>query len=83
MPQDTNLLLKITLKCAKCCLWCMDKTVKYITFYGYIFVAIEGTSFCAACIATFSFIIKYPAQMVSKKGLDMLARPSGWSHPCP
>ena len=61
--QESNLAIKLALKCAKCCLWCMDKTVKYITYYGYIFVAIEGTYFCAACFATFSFIVKYPAQM--------------------
>jgi hypothetical protein len=61
--QGSNLLLRIVMKCAQCCLYCMDRTVKFITYYGYIFVAIEGTSFCGACLATFSFIMKYPAQM--------------------
>jgi len=61
--QQSNFLLKVCMKCVQCCLWCMDKTVKFITFYGFIFVAIEGSSFCGACMSTFGFIMKYPAQM--------------------
>jgi len=61
--QGSNLLLRIVIKCAQCCLWCLDKTVRFITYYGFIFVAIEGSNFCTACLSTFSFIMKYPAQM--------------------
>lgn len=61
--QDKNFLLKLALKCAKCCLYCMDKTVKFITYFGFIFVAIEGSSFCGGCLSTFAFIMKYAAQM--------------------
>jgi len=61
--SGTNALLRLVLKCAKCCLWCLERTVKFITFYGYIFVAIEGSSFCRACLTTFGFIVKYPKQM--------------------
>lgn len=63
--QDTNLALKVVLKFTACCLWCFDKTIKFITFYGFIFVAVEGSSFCSACMSTFSFIIKYPAQLAT------------------
>jgi choline transporter-like protein 2/4/5 len=61
--QASNLALKIAMKCVQCCVWCFDQTVKFITYYGYIFVAIEGASFCSACWSTFSIIFKYPAQM--------------------
>jgi len=61
--QKSNFLLRMVICCTQCCLYCLDRTVKFITYYGFIFVAIEGSSFCGACISTFGFIMKYPAQM--------------------
>ena len=29
-----NAMLKLVVKCLKCCLWCFEKTVRY-THYGY------------------------------------------------
>eukprot|EP00964_Phaeocystis_antarctica_P051070 scaffold29783_cov42-Phaeocystis_antarctica.AAC.3 len=31
-----NAMLKLTVKCLKCCLWCFEKTVRY-TYYGYTY----------------------------------------------
>jgi len=42
--QGTNLALRLLLKCSQCCIWCLEKTIRFITKYGYIFVAIEGSS---------------------------------------
>jgi len=61
--QDSNLLLKVLMKCVQCCLWCFEKTVKFITYYGLIFVAVEGDNFCKSCFSTFKFICNYPGQM--------------------
>jgi len=61
--QKSNCLLRMVICCTQCCLYCLDRTVKFITYYGYIFVAIEGSTFCGACISTFGFIMKYPSQM--------------------
>jgi len=60
--QEKNFLLKIVVKCTRCCLWCLRKTVEFITLYGFIFVAIEGSSFCRACMDTFGFVACYPMQ---------------------
>ena len=72
--QQSNCMLKMVIKCAQCCIWCLDRTVKFITFYGFIFVAIEGSSFCAACLSTFSFICKYPAQLAVNRLVGNLLR---------
>lgn len=61
--QEKSLILKLVFKCVACCLWCLDKTLQYITAYAYIYVAMQGTGFCVSCFATFSLIVKYPLQL--------------------
>ena len=61
--QDKNLLLKVAIKCVQCCLWCFEKTVKFITNYCYIYVAMQGSGFCRSCFATFTLIFSHPAQL--------------------
>merc|ERR1712167_402161 len=61
--QKANKLLMLAIKCTQCCMWCLEKTIKFITDYCYIYVAMQGSSFCAACFQTFSLIIGNPAQL--------------------
>jgi len=61
--QEQNLLVKVAFKCVACCLWCLDKTLQFITAYCYIYVAMQGSGFCVSCSATFNLIIKYPLQL--------------------
>jgi choline transporter-like protein 2/4/5 len=61
--QKSNLVLWLALKCCMCCMWCLEKTVKYITGYAYIYVALQGSGFCSACFATFALIFSCPAQL--------------------
>jgi len=61
--QDANFLLKLAIKCTQCCMWCFEKTIKFITNYCYIYVAMQGASFCKACFLTFSLIVNNPAQL--------------------
>ncbi len=60
--QNNNLLLKVAFKCCHCCLWCLDKTLKFISSYGLVFVALLGSNFCTGCVQTFKFVVKNPAQ---------------------
>merc|ERR1719217_1724591 len=39
--QDSNKLLKLAIKCAQVCLYCFEKTVKFITNYCYIYIAMQ------------------------------------------
>ena len=61
--QDGNKLLKLAMKGVQCCMWCFEKTVKFISNYCYIYVAMQGSGFCKSCFATFSLIISHPAQL--------------------
>jgi len=61
--QKGNMLLRLTVKCCACCMWCLEKTLKFITNYCYIYIAMQGSSFCRACFATFGLIISNPAQL--------------------
>ena len=65
--QKKNCMLMIAIKCARCCAWCLRKTVEFISFYGFVFVAVDGQSFCLACKETFRLVIAYPAQTAVNK----------------
>lgn len=62
--QETNVLLKVVMKCTKCCLWCFEKTIRFVTGYGFVYVALEGCGFCPACWKTFKFIASNLQQVV-------------------
>ena len=61
--QETNRMMKLAIKCLKLCLLCLEKTVKFITRYCYIYVAMQGTGFCRSCFAVFSLITSNLAQL--------------------
>jgi len=60
--QEKNFMVKLVMKCAQCCMWCLEKTIQFVSYYGYVFVAMEGVSFCKGCNETFKLIAAYPAQ---------------------
>jgi choline transporter-like protein 2/4/5 len=46
--------------CCRCCLWCMEKCMKYINKVAYIFTVIKGEWFCsAACSAVTTLINEF------------------------
>ena len=51
-------MLRLVVKCAQCCMWCLERTIQFISYYGYIFVAMEGCNFCKGCSETFTLIAK-------------------------
>jgi len=61
--QEANLLLKVVMKCTQCCLWCFEKTIRFITGYGFVYIALEGCSFCNGCWKTFKFLLSHPIQV--------------------
>lgn len=70
----TNLLLRLLFKCVNCCLWCVEKTVEYISYWGFIFVAVHGTSFCRSCFDSFGFQMKYLSQTVVNKSVQAILK---------
>jgi len=61
--QEKSRLVRILMKCFKCCLACFERCVKYLTRNAYIFVAFRGHSFFGAAKEVFFLIKENMAQM--------------------
>ncbi|CAE7619387.1 slc44a2 [Symbiodinium sp. KB8] len=61
--QARNAQAKLLMKCVKCCLWCFEKCVKFLSKYAYIFTAMKGYSFCKAARNAIGAIISNAAQV--------------------
>ena len=72
VANGNSLVLKIVFKCCQLCLWCLEKTIKFITYYGFVFVALRGDNFCSACYMTFSFIVSNPMQVATNSVVTRL-----------
>ena len=56
---------KFVVRCTRCCLWCLEKCVRFVSSYCFIFTALNGDSFCAACRQTVRLATAYPAQLAT------------------
>mmetsp|Transcript_17306 Transcript_17306/g.44323 ORF Transcript_17306/g.44323 Transcript_17306/m.44323 type:complete len:745 (-) Transcript_17306:187-2421(-) len=72
--QEGNFLLKMSMCCVRCCMWCFEKCIKFVSGYAYIYVALNGDSFCSACKATFTLFLSYPAQVSVNAFVQTLLR---------
>lgn len=82
--QNTNMLYKMALKCASCAMWCLQKTIEFISYFGFVYIAMEGGSFCSACKKTFAFLLtpKNAAQTAVNKTVEkLLVVIIAWSTP--
>jgi len=72
--QDANFLYKMCIKCAQCGMWCLQKTIEFVSYYGFIFTALEGSSFCVSCKNTFAFLLtpKNAAQAAVNKTVEKI-----------
>lgn len=52
-----NTPARCCLQCCTCCLWLIEKFVKYLNHNAYTVVAIEGESFCQAAQIAFNAIV--------------------------
>merc|ERR1712167_541535 len=51
-------LVKVVLCAIQCCIWCMEKCMKFINRNAYILIAIHGISFCTAAKRAFFLILR-------------------------
>jgi choline transporter-like protein 2/4/5 len=61
--QETNVAVKIALKVVACCLWCLEKCLKFISKNAYILIAMKGRSFCTSTRESFILIFANMAQV--------------------
>jgi len=52
-----NPVMRIAMKVLQCCLWCLEKCVKFLNKNAYIQVAILGTNFCRSAKNAFYLIM--------------------------
>ncbi|CAD7702902.1 unnamed protein product, partial [Ostreobium quekettii] len=55
--QQENAAIKYIMRCVRCCLWCLEKIMKFINRNTYIMVAVKGTSYCRSAGRAVSLII--------------------------
>lgn len=51
-----NRFMQYVMRCIQCCLWCIEKCVKFLNKNAYIQVAILGTNFCTSAKNAFMLI---------------------------
>jgi len=52
IKDNENVVAKMLVKCCICCLWVLEKCLRYLNYNAYSLVAINGTNFCkSACDA--------------------------------
>jgi hypothetical protein len=58
-----NALVKALNCMLSCCLYCLEKCVKYLTHNAFVMVGIDGTSFCASAKSSFLFLLGNPVRV--------------------
>lgn len=58
LKKSENPVAKFMIKCMKCCLWCLEKFLKFLNRNAYIMIAIYGKSFCPAAKDAFFLIFR-------------------------
>jgi nitrogen fixation-related uncharacterized protein len=53
-----NVVVKATICCIRCVLWCLDKYVKFITKNAFIQIALNNKNFCSAAWTSFFLIVR-------------------------
>ena len=61
-----NTLVRLALKCAQCAVWCLQKSIEFVSYYGYVYVALEGGNFCIYSL--FIFCIKIGVGLPANNG---------------
>jgi len=61
---NNNDLAKCVICFCKCCLWCLEKFMRFINRNAYIMCAVKGTNFCKSAAAAFNLIMRNLVRVV-------------------
>ncbi|KAI0213013.1 Choline transporter-like protein 4 [Lamellibrachia satsuma] len=53
-----NAVAKFILKCLKCCFWCLEKFVRFLSKNAYIMIAVYGKNFCVSAKNAFNLVMR-------------------------
>ncbi|XP_039977578.1 choline transporter-like protein 4 [Xiphias gladius] len=59
-----NPFARFILCCMKCCLWCLEKFIKFINRNAYIMIAIYGKNFCVSAKNAFKLLMRNVIRVV-------------------
>lgn len=58
LKGSENEVAKFLIKCLKCCFWCLEKILRFITKNAYIMMGVHGKNFCASAKDAFNLILR-------------------------
>lgn len=61
--QQNNRLVKVLFMSVRCCLWCFEKCLKFLSKNAYILIAMQGSSFCSASVQSFKILLSNLARV--------------------
>lgn len=61
--QQSNGVVKVAFLAVRCCLWCFEKCLKFLSKNAYIVIAMRGSSFCAASVEAFKILLTNVARV--------------------
>jgi len=64
LKRHNNDLTKCLLCVCKCCLWCLEKFMRFINRNAYIMCAIKSTNFCVSAKDAFSLLMRNVVRVV-------------------
>lgn len=64
LKDSSNTIAKFLLKCLKCCMWCLEKFLRFLNKNAYILIAIYGKNFCCAAKDAFFLILRNIVRVV-------------------
>ncbi|KAM9384646.1 choline transporter-like protein 4 [Pholidichthys leucotaenia] len=56
--SSQNAIARFILCCMKCCLWCLEKFIKFLNRNAYIMIAIYGKNFCVSAKNAFKLLMR-------------------------
>lgn len=59
-----NAIARFILCCMKCCLWCLEKFIKFLNRNAYIMIAIYGKNFCVSAKNAFKLLMRNVIRVV-------------------
>nr|XP_043908168.1 choline transporter-like protein 4 isoform X1 [Solea senegalensis] len=59
-----NPVARFILCCMKCCLWCLEKFIKFLNRNAYIMIAIYGKNFCVSAKNAFKLLMRNVIRVV-------------------
>lgn len=68
--QESNTVVRVVMKAVKCCLWCFEKLLKFLSKNAYIIIAMKGSSFCKAGRQAFMLILTNAARMATVNSIS-------------